>query len=56
MAIVLIFPEVAVIGAGISGLYCAYEIGKIWDDWKITVYEGTSRVGGRLESVKVTSQ
>ena len=40
----------AVIGAGISGLTCAYELQKA--GFKVTVYEKESRVGGRMSSIQ----
>ncbi len=44
--------DIAIIGAGISGLYCAYRLinSKEFKDKKIAIYERLNRTGGRLQS------
>lgn len=42
--------RVAVVGAGIAGLHCAYRLQQVGVD--VTVYEASTRVGGRMFSVK----
>ena len=41
--------SVAIVGGGIAGLYCAYELGRR-HGFEITVYEASSRFGGRIET------
>ncbi len=43
-----ITPRIAIIGAGIAGLVCAYELKKAGQD--VTVFEADSTVGGRMRS------
>ena len=45
--------DVAIIGAGISGAYCAYRLSLARPDLRIAVFERSERVGGRLMSVDV---
>ena len=40
--------KVAIIGAGISGLICAYELKKV--GFAVTVYEKNAFVGGRMST------
>lgn len=44
--------DIAIIGAGISGLYCAYRLitSKKFEKKKIAIYERLNRTGGRLQS------
>lgn len=44
--------DIAIIGAGISGLYCAYRLinSPKFKGKKITIYERLNRTGGRLQS------
>jgi len=44
--------DIAIIGAGISGLYCAYRLikNKHFKNSKICIYERLNRTGGRLQS------
>ncbi|MEM8908519.1 MAG: FAD-dependent oxidoreductase, partial [Bacteroidota bacterium] len=44
--------DIAIIGAGISGLYCAYRLltSKQFAGKKIAIYERLNRTGGRLQS------
>ncbi len=46
--------EVAIVGAGLAGLVCAYELSKA--GIKVTVFESDARVGGRVKSVIVNKQ
>ena len=41
-----------IIGGGISGLYAAYELSKNNDASKISIYEKTPRLGGRIYTRK----
>ncbi len=43
-------PKVAVIGAGIAGLHCAYRLQQTGLD--VTVYEASTRVGGRIYTLR----
>jgi monoamine oxidase len=45
--------DVAIIGAGVAGMSTAYELGQARPDWSIAVFERSSRVGGRLHSVRI---
>jgi monoamine oxidase len=45
-------PLVAVIGAGIAGLHCAYRLKRAGID--VRVYEGSERVGGRMATNRTT--
>ncbi|MFZ5889451.1 MAG: FAD-dependent oxidoreductase [Myxococcota bacterium] len=40
--------RIAVIGAGIAGLHCAYRLVQAQQDLEVTVYEANTRVGGRI--------
>ena len=44
--------DIAIIGAGISGIYCAYRLltNPEFKDKKIAIYERLNRTGGRLQS------
>lgn len=44
--------DVAIIGAGVSGLYCAYRMmnSKEFEGKKIAIYDRLNRTGGRLQS------
>lgn len=44
--------DVAIIGAGMSGVYSAWQLKKQFPHMKIAVFEGSERIGGRLLSVK----
>ncbi len=44
-------PKVAVIGAGLAGLTCAYRLQQ--NGFDVDVYEARNRVGGRIFSVKI---
>jgi monoamine oxidase len=43
--------NVAVIGGGVAGFYAAWRLKKQNFDGKITIFEGSDRIGGRLMSV-----
>lgn len=43
--------DVAIIGAGVSGVYSGWRLKEKHPDFNITVFEGSDRVGGRLLSV-----
>jgi monoamine oxidase len=45
--------DVAIVGAGAAGTYLAHELIKAQPDWRITLFERTRRIGGRLWSVPV---
>lgn len=47
--------DVAIIGAGASGLYSAYRLAndKKYENKKVHVFEMSNKIGGRLESVEV---
>jgi monoamine oxidase len=45
-------PSVAVVGAGIAGLHCAYRLKRAGIN--VTVYEGSGRVGGRMATDRKT--
>lgn len=48
--------DLAIVGAGIAGLYCAYRIAQKQPDWNIAIFERLNRTGGRLDSdlIKLT--
>ncbi|HEX2534063.1 MAG TPA: FAD-dependent oxidoreductase [Chitinophagaceae bacterium] len=43
-------PKIAILGAGIAGLNCAYQLKK--SGYAAAVYEGSQRTGGRMYSAK----
>ena len=43
--------DVAVVGAGIAGVYCAWRLRQAHPDWQIGLFESSGRVGGRLLTV-----
>jgi monoamine oxidase len=43
--------DVAVVGGGISGVYCAWRLIQAHPHWKIGLFELSDRIGGRLLSV-----
>lgn len=45
--------DVAIVGAGAAGTYLAYRLIKARPDWRIAIFERSSRIGGRLWSVRV---
>lgn len=49
--------DIAIIGAGIAGLYCAYRLIEQNPKRKIAIYERLNRTGGRLDSdiIKLTN-
>jgi monoamine oxidase len=48
----LVPPTVAIVGAGIAGLHCAYRLKKLGLD--ATVYDANTRVGGRMFTDRTT--
>ena len=42
--------DVAIIGAGVSGLYCARRLAEHHPDWSVVVVERLDRTGGRLDT------
>jgi monoamine oxidase len=46
--------DICIIGAGISGLYCAREITKMWPDASICIMEKYEFLGGRVSTFKKT--
>ncbi|MDO7874757.1 FAD-dependent oxidoreductase [Hymenobacter sp. ASUV-10] len=44
--------DIAIIGAGVSGVYCAWRLQQAHPDKRIVVLEGSGTVGGRLLSVR----
>lgn len=44
--------DIAIVGAGVSGLYSAWRLKRRLPEKKIVVFEGSNRVGGRLLSVR----
>ena len=45
--------DVAIVGAGAGGTYLAERLAGARQDWAITVFERSSRIGGRLRSVQI---
>jgi len=43
--------DIAIVGAGVSGVYSAWKLKQAYPEKKIVVFEGSDRVGGRLLSV-----
>jgi monoamine oxidase len=43
--------DVAIVGAGVSGVYAGWKLKQLRSDLNITVFEASHRVGGRLLSV-----
>lgn len=44
--------DIAIIGAGVSGVYSAWRLKQAHPEKKIVVFEGSGRIGGRLLSVR----
>lgn len=44
--------DIAIVGGGISGVYCAWRLQQKFRGKKIVVFEGSNHIGGRLLSVK----
>jgi cytochrome b involved in lipid metabolism/monoamine oxidase len=44
--------DFVIVGAGVSGLYTAYELNKKYPDASICILEATKYIGGRLHSIK----
>ena len=42
--------DLAVVGGGVAGLYCGMRAHK---DWKVALFEGSHRFGGKLETVSM---
>lgn len=42
--------DLAIVGAGIAGLYAAYRISEKHPEWDIAIFERLNRTGGRLDS------
>lgn len=45
--------DVAIIGGGVAGCYCAYRLAQAHPDWDIQLFEASDRIGGRLWSVPI---
>ena len=45
--------DVAIIGGGISGIYSAWRLANEKNDLKISLFESSERLGGRLYSVAI---
>lgn len=45
--------DVAIVGAGAAGTYLAYRLIQARPDWRIAIFERSTRIGGRLWSVRV---
>lgn len=43
--------DVAIVGGGVAGCYCAYRLANAWPDKDIHLFEQSDRIGGRLWSV-----
>ncbi|HXU86873.1 MAG TPA: FAD-dependent oxidoreductase, partial [Verrucomicrobiae bacterium] len=45
--------DVAIVGAGSAGTYLGYRLIQARPEWRIAIFERSTRIGGRLWSVKV---
>ena len=45
--------DVAIVGAGAAGTYLADRLAGARPEWAVTLFERSSRIGGRLRSVRV---
>src|SRR5687767_11167303 len=43
-------PKVAIVGAGIAGLHCAYRLKQ--SNVRARIYEGSTRIGGRMYTAR----
>nr|QZX42759.2 amine oxidase [Mimivirus sp.] len=43
--------DILIVGAGVSGIYCAWRLSQEYLNKRIIVAESTDRIGGRLESI-----
>jgi len=48
--------DIAIIGAGVSGVYSAWKLKKKYPNKKIVVFEGSDHVGGRLFTLCKTTR
>lgn len=44
--------DIAIVGGGVSGVYCAWRFKQKFPEKKIVLFEGSNHIGGRLLSVK----
>lgn len=44
--------DIAIVGAGVSGVYCAWRLKQAQPDLSVVVFDGSGTVGGRLLSVR----
>ena len=44
--------DIAIVGGGVSGVYCAWRLKQDDPTRKIALFEGSGRIGGRLLSVR----
>ncbi|NEP58334.1 MAG: FAD-dependent oxidoreductase [Symploca sp. SIO2G7] len=44
--------DIAIVGGGVSGIYCAWRLKQKYQTKNIVVFEGSNHIGGRLLSVK----
>jgi monoamine oxidase len=42
--------DVAIVGGGVAGCYCAYRLSQLFPRRRIALFESAARLGGRLES------
>ena len=47
--------DVAIIGGGVAGAYCAYRLSRTHPDLRIGVFESSDRIGGRIWSARLVS-
>ena len=45
--------KIAIVGAGISGLACAFYLQQTRPDWELTVFDRRARPGGTMATVNV---
>ncbi|XLM19800.1 FAD-dependent oxidoreductase, partial [Chromobacterium piscinae] len=44
--------DIAIVGGGVSGVYCAWRLKQTYPGKKIAVFEASNHIGGRLLSVR----
>ena len=47
---------IVIVGAGLSGLYAAYRLKSLNQRFQVSIYESSSRLGGRIETIEMSGK